>query len=163
MRTGASLTTLVQELVGDAAEIDRLLARNRTAWQRIRNGADDPIDWGALGYTIYTLYSVLENYFLRVSKAFENNLPGHRWHHALVERMALDIPNLRPAFLVAPGESRDVREILRFRHRFRHPYGEDLDPGKTAAVQEIVVRFFARFPELHRDYCRKLKAIADAL
>ncbi|MFP4115559.1 MAG: hypothetical protein ACOC2Y_10180, partial [Spirochaetota bacterium] len=34
----------------------RLRSRNETAWQRIREGADGPVDWGALGFTIQTLY-----------------------------------------------------------------------------------------------------------
>ncbi len=85
MRTRDTLLTLLQELDGDAKEIQRLLVRNRTAWERIEAGAEDPVDWGALGFTIQTLYGVLENYFLRISKVFENNLPSDRWRSALVE------------------------------------------------------------------------------
>src|SRR6056297_2575739 len=99
MRTYASLQALIQELENDAREIERLRSRNKTAWERIRQGANDPVDWGALGFTIQTLYGVLENYFLRISKYFENNLPGDRWRMGLVEKMRLDIPNVRPAFL----------------------------------------------------------------
>ena len=161
--TYASTMVLVQELVSDATVIDRVLARNRTAWERIRRGADDPVDWGALGFTIQTLYGVLENYFLRISKHFENDLPSERRHAALVERMRLDVPGVRPAFLQAREEERQLREILRFRHRLRHLYGEDLDPRKTAAVQEIVMDFLSRFPALHADFVARLRSIADEL
>ena len=67
MRTREALLTLVQELDGDETEIARVLTRNSTAWDRILAGADDPVDWGALGFTIQTLHGVLENYFLRIS------------------------------------------------------------------------------------------------
>lgn len=163
MRTYASLQSLIQELESDAREIDRLRTRNATAWDRIQHGADDPVDWGALGFTIHTLYGVLENYFLRVSKYFENNLPADRWHMGLVEKMRLDIPTVRPAFLQADEQLRQVREILRFRHRLRHLYGEDLDPEKTSDVQETVSFFFSRFPELHEQFIAKLRSIANAL
>ena len=163
MRTYESLLALIQELEGDAAEIERVLVRNRTAWRRIASGASDPVDWGALGFTIQTVYGVLENYFLRISKYFENSLPDDRWHQALVDKMAIDIPGLRPALLTEPNRTREVREILRFRHRLRNLYGEDLDPKKTQTVQETVERFFADFPALHARFVDKLRSISDVL
>lgn len=163
MRTRDSLLALIQELEGDAKEIQRLLVRNRTAWERIEAGADHPVDWGALGFTIQTLYGVLENYFLRVSKVFENSLPADRWHSALVEKMGLDIPEVRPAVLTSEERIREVRIILRFRHRLRNLYGEDLDPHKTREVQSLVRSFFDRFPMVHADFCAKLRGIADVL
>jgi len=63
MRTYEGFLTLIAELDGDAAELERVSAHNARAWERILKGANDPIDWGALGYTIHTLYGVAENYF----------------------------------------------------------------------------------------------------
>jgi hypothetical protein len=163
MRTYASLQALIQELETDAQEIARVRSRNETAWERIRQGANDPVDWGALGFTIQTLYGVLENYFLRISTYFENNLPGDRWHMGLVEKMRLDIPNVRPAFLETDEQLRQVKQILRFRHRLRHLYGEDLDPARTREIQEVVESFFQTFPALHRRFIARLRSIADAL
>jgi hypothetical protein len=163
MRTRESMLALIQELEGDVTELDRLKARNETAWGRIEAGADDPVDWGALGFTIQSLYGVLENYFLRVSKYFENNLPSDRWHQALVDRMALEIPDVRPALLTDPGTTGMVREVLRFRHRLRNLYGEDLDPGKTRDIQQTVTELLTAFPRVHRSFVAKLRSIADAL
>lgn len=162
MQTRETLLALIAELNGDVREIDRVLSRNRKAWGRIEQGADDPVDWGALGFTIQTLYGILENYFLRVSKFFENNLPPDRWHQALVDRMALDIPEVRPA-LLSEQQQKQVREIVRFRHRLRNLYGEDLDPHKTEVVQQIVTGFFSEFPGIHDRFVAKLRGIADAL
>jgi len=163
MRTYASLQALIQELETDAREIARVRSRNETAWGRILAGADDPVDWGALGFTIQTLYGVLENYFLRISEYFENNLPSDRWHMGLVEKMRLEIPNVRPAFLETDEQLREVREILRFQHRLRHLYGEDLDPDKTREIQAVVDSFFSAFPRLHERFTARLRSIADAL
>lgn len=63
---------------------------------------------------------MLENYFLRISKYFENNLPGDRRHVGLVEKVRLDIPNVRPVFLETDEQLGEVRQILRYRHRLRH-------------------------------------------
>lgn len=162
MRTYESTRALLAELDNDGAEILRLLAHNARAMDRLRAGADDPIDWGALGFTIHSMYGVAENYFLRVSKYFENGLPPERWHRALVEKMALDIPGLRPALLEDEGDLRDAMELMKFRHRFRNLYGEDLDPDKTAAVQERAERFFGRFQTIHGSFKARLLAIAEA-
>lgn len=161
MRSYEGFLTLIAELDGDAAEVERVLAHNARAWERILRGATDPIDWGALGYTIHTLYGVVENYFLRVSKFFENGLPSDRWHRALVEKMALDIPGIRPALFTRITQSHDAAELLKFRHRMRNLYGEDLDPVKTSDIQAIAQRFFGGFTALHRDFREKLLAIAE--
>ena len=163
MRTYESLLALIEELKGDATEIERILQRNRTAWVRIENGANDPVDWGAVGFTIHTLYGVLENYFLRISRYFENDLPSDRWHQSLVERMKLEIPGVRPALFADDRHVKHVKEILRFRHRIRNLYGEDLDPKKTTDVQKVVEEFFSEFPGIHERFIEKLRSIADAL
>ena len=40
--------------------------QNRRALERIEHGAVDVLDWGALGFTIHTLYGVFENYMLKI-------------------------------------------------------------------------------------------------
>lgn len=163
MKDRAAFLTLIAELEGDYREVFRVREHNLRAWGRIEAGADDVVDYGALAFTIHTLYGVLENYFLRISKFFENNLPTDGWHKALVERMALDIEGLRPA-LLSDGEGKeDLLSVLKFRHKFCHLYGEDLDPEQTSRVQMHLTGFLELFPEIHRTYCKKLKQIGEEL
>ncbi len=77
--------------------------------------------------------------------------------------MALDIPFLRPPLFAEKQSFRDAVELLKFRHRFRNIYGEDLDPLKTKAIQEVARRFFSSFPELHASFREKLGSISEAL
>ena len=163
MRTSESFLTLLAELEGAHLEFGRAMAQNRRAWQRIQNGAVDPIDWGALGFTLHSAYGVLENYFLRVSKFFENALTADKWHKSLVEKMALEIPGVRPALLTAEPSKRRALELLKFRHLFRNMYGEDLDPAKTAAVQQAATEFEESFSKSHVAFVEKLRAIAEEL
>lgn len=120
MRTREGMYTLMAELDGDVAELDRVGQLNERAWHRIQNGAHDVLDYAALGFTMHSVYGVMENYFLRISKFFENNLPPDTWHKTLVERMSLDIPNVRPALLTERQDQDDVYALLKFRHRFRN-------------------------------------------
>ncbi len=86
MRTREGLLTLVAELDGNVTELDRLGVLNQRVWDRFAAGANDALDLAALAFTIHSIYGILENSFLRISKLFENNLPPDGWHKALVER-----------------------------------------------------------------------------
>lgn len=163
MKTYEGILTLVEELKGDLEEMERLRDLNKRAWERIENGADDVLDFGALAYTIHTVYGVIENYFLRISKCFENSLPPDSRHKTLVERMALDIPGVRPAFIQDKDTLKRMMDLLRFRHKFRNLYGEDLDPERTKDVQRNLEKVTSVFPGLHREYCDKLMQIAERL
>ena len=163
MKTRESFLALIAELEGDYQAQQRIMAQNRRAWERIQKGAVDPIDWGALGFTLHSAYGILENYFLRVSKFFENDLPPARWHRSLVEKMGLEILGVRPALLVDESSKRRALELLKFRHRFRNLYGEDLDPEKTSEVQMSANDFAVSFSRNHADFVAKLQAIAEGL
>jgi len=163
MRTYGSFMALCAELDGDLAQLRRVSAVNERAWTRIERGADDQVDWGAAGFTLHTLYGVMEGYFLRVSKFFENNLPPQGWHKALLEKMRLDIPGLRPPVFRTDEEFRLALELLKFRHRIRNLYGEDLDPRKTREIQFAAIRLLDLFPSIHAEFRGKLVAIAERL
>jgi hypothetical protein len=163
MRTRESFLTLIAELEGDYRELGRVMSQNTRAWERIQAGSSDPLDWGALGFTLHSAYGILENYFQRVSKFFENSLPPHGWHKALVEKMALEIPGVRPALLTEESLKRAALELLNFRHRFRNLYGEDLDPEKTAEVHRVANNFADSFSDSHSIFVTKLRAIAEEL
>ncbi len=144
-------------------ELSRLAQQKGRAWSRIERGATDPLDSGALGFTLHGLYGILEDYFLRISKFFENDLSSDRWHKAPVDAMHHEIPGVRPALLAAESQYRRTPELQRFGHRFRNLSGEDLDPDKTRAIQQIAVSLVEGFPAIHRDFVAKIRAIADGL
>lgn len=163
MRTKEQFLLLLAELNSDVVELKRLLPQNKKAYERIAQGAADEIDYGALGYTITRLYGLVENYFLRISKFFENNVPKESWHKTLLDRMALNIEGLRPAFFETKSEKSDCEELLKFRHRFRNLYGEDLDPVRMKEIQIIAERFFSNFFKVHENFVAKLSSIMNAI
>jgi hypothetical protein len=54
-------------------------------------------------------------------------------------------------------------ELLKFRHRVRNLYGEDLDPARTEAIQRIATDFYPSFVAAHLQFVAKLEAIGQAL
>jgi hypothetical protein len=88
----------------------------------------------SLGYSLHNLFNALENSFTQISASFENHLWDQgRWHRELLEKMFLDLGDLRPA--IFPTSARDTLiDLMGFRHFFRHAYGSSLDTAKTIAV-----------------------------
>ena len=163
MRTRESFLTLITELEGDYKNLQRVMVKNRRAWDRIQAGSTDPLDWDALGSTLHSAYGVLENYFLRVSKFFENALDPQGWHKALVEKMALEIPGVRPALFSDESVKKRAVDLLTFRHRFRNLYDQDLDPQKTTLAHQNATLLVDAFASCHSDFIVKLASIADGL
>ena len=126
---------LISELDQDVELLAELAEQNTRATARIRAGATEDLDYAALGYTIHNLYSLLENYALRIAKTFENEIDDSRWHRDLINRMTLEVATVRPA-VWSRELARHVDELRRFRHAFRHVYDSSLDPDKTYARAE---------------------------
>jgi hypothetical protein len=96
-RTSNDFRLLISELEADLEMLQELKRLNRRAMERVERDERDELDWAALGYTIHNIYNLLENYFLRISKFFENALDPTTWHKDLIERMTLSIEGVRPA------------------------------------------------------------------
>jgi len=153
---------LIAELQSDVRDLRVVLGENSRAWKRIEHGADDRLDWAALGYTIHNVYGVIENYCLRVAKFFENGLEGSAWHKELLHRMTLEIGTLRPALLTEDTYLL-IDELRSFRHLFRNLYARPLDPDRTRLVQAKVGPAVKAFEEAHSAFVAKLEQIAAAL
>lgn len=153
---------LMAELEADIRDYRSLLDENKRAVGRIEQGADDPLDWAALGYTIHNLYGVIENYCLRIAKFFENGIGQDPWHKELLRRMTLAIGDLRPALLDSEALLL-IDELRSFRHLFRNLYARPLDPGRMRFVQAKVQPASEAFLRAHESYLVKLKIIAEAL
>ena len=136
-RNSDDIIRLIAELKNDQSQLLQLFETNTRAMERIHSGARDYLDFAALGYTIHNIYSVIENACLRIAKFFENNLSESSWHKELLERMRLDIPELRPAFFSEPVYLL-VDDLRSFRHVFRNLYAKPIDQDKILLVQKKV-------------------------
>ena len=137
MQSREDIFRLISELQQDIELLDEVCEQNSKAVRRVESGAIDDLDYAALGYTIHNLYSLLENYALRVAKTFENDLDRDTWHRDLVKRMTIEIATIRPA-VWDRGLARHIDELRRFRHAFRHVYDSSLDPEKLMIAQKHV-------------------------
>ncbi len=103
---------------------------------------------------------VLENYYtaaetvlLRIVQQFGNELDPKRWHASLLERLTIDVRDVRPRVLT-DATSSCLDELRRFRHFKRYYYRIDYDWDKLAflikktnEVQPLLVTELQRFSE----------------
>ncbi len=158
----ASYSLLFSELKADMDLLENLLEKNRLLTGKIENINPDEFDLAALGYTIHNIYNLMENYFLRVAKFFENNIDQDGWHRNLTDRMALNIPEIRPA-LLEPEDLSSLHDLRSFRHVFRNIYQGQLNEEKLLEVNRGVPDTIARFSDSHTRFLDNLRIIATEL
>jgi hypothetical protein len=162
-RTADQIAQLQAELAQDLAFVVRNYRKNREMTARIETNPDaDEFDWAALGYTLHNLYTAMESYFLRIAKFFENNLDTTAWHRSLVERVTLEIPGVRPAFLTE-DDRLVVEELMRFRHLFRNLYKTPLVPEKLAYANRQAAAIDELITARHETFDRFLSALAESV
>ena len=160
MPSRSELLSLIGELELDKELVEQLVARHGSSLERLRASAREEYDYAAVGYSLHNIYSVIESYALRIAKAFENHLDDQGWHRSLIQRMAVEVPEIRPQ--IWPRElAAHVDELRRFRHAFRHAYDSGLDPQKLMTANEHVRPAIEGFLESHTRLVATLHRLAE--
>jgi len=164
MLDNALIQLLIQELGNDVAYVqDAVALRERAESRAAGSGWSDEMDLLALGCTLHNLYNAYEGYFLRVAKFFENNVDKKSWHRDLLDRMALEIPGVRPALIADRDALERLDELRRFRHVFRNLYKTRLHPGKVRIVVDAARGLDAGFKVMHEAFVAWLRELAAEL
>lgn len=102
----------------------------------------------ALGSMVSKIYTKAEDFFSKIAKKIDQDLPsGEGWHIDLLRQMKTATGD-RPAFLSA--ESFDqFDQLRRFRHFERNSYSSTLSPELIPEKVELVL---AAIPNLQRDF-----------
>ena len=144
-----ALQILTRELADDATVIARAAGLAKQRFDEVHPGHLE-----ACGFELNRVYNVLEKAFERLAEAFENNFEKRGdYHERLVQRLALDIPGVRPAFFPAEERPR-IRELKSFRHLFRHAYDLELRADRLVELVEIGQHIAQAFPS----WCDKFVA-----
>lgn len=92
-------------------------------------------------------YTCLETLFLRISKFFENNLEREQWHRSLLEKMTLEIEDVRPR-VISDAVYNSLLELLKFRHFARYYFELDYDWDK---LRFLLKKFNAAHTQVRAD------------
>jgi hypothetical protein len=89
MKNADDYRRLAGELTVDIELLHALQTKHAKAAERALLAKEDDLIWAAVGYTIHNIYCLLENYFLRISKFFENGLDSSSWHALFLDSLSI--------------------------------------------------------------------------
>ena len=151
--TERGILTFIAKIEDELTELDQLKERIEEVWGKYKtNGDEFYLDSVALN--IHGLYSGFEKFFLEVAREIDENIPeGSSWHKELLDQMALNIKNLRPA--VISKESRNILDEYRaFRHVVRNVYANKYSAKKIAILLE---NFLEDYKKVRREIMKFLQ------
>ncbi len=110
----------------------------------------------AAALNLHSFYSGVERVFNLIALHIDGWTPrGEAWHRELLDRMAEDIPDIRPA-VISTSLVQILDEFRRFRHLVRNVYTFHLDPQRMRPLME-------QLPSLWQALRTELLAFADFL
>lgn len=140
---------------GEVVELDRVVQRTLRVWPRARTSLPDQdafVDSVALN--LHSFYSGLERLFELIARHVDRALPtGETWHRDLVQQMARDVTDARPA-VISQANAQTLDEFRRFRHLVLNVYTMNLVPARMSDL-------IAALPDLWMRLRAELLAFAD--
>ena len=121
---------------------------------------DKKYDLVILADLIADYYTCLETVFVRISKAFENNLGKSKWHMNLLEKMTLEVPNIRKR-LLRDETYNMLKEILRFRHFKRYYFEFDYDRDRIDFLEKKYIQSYSLVKDDLDNYKLFLQKLID--
>lgn len=149
--------SLVERMRDQVFDLDQIVERAGQGWTVVQQGSAEQFAYvDSVALNLHGFYSGLERVFELVARHVDRNLPeGETWHRDLLQQMAEDLPDTRPA-VISPENAATIDEFRRFRHLVRNVYTIDLAPEKMAGLMETL-------PEMWSQLRAELLAFADFL
>lgn len=128
----------VQRLRAEIASDRRALQGHLDELQRLALDQDAPAgDLARAAVALHHAYGAIESIMTRVARLLEGGAPsGPDWHQELLDSMALAIDGIRPQVLSSETVAA-LRQLLAFRHFFRHAYSAPLRADRLAVLRDI--------------------------
>ncbi len=147
---------LAQRVRGEAPELERITGRALAAWAHVERTPQEQAYLDSVALNLHSFYSGLERLFELVARYVDGVTPtGEAWHRDLLQRMAQDLPPVRPA-LLSRDNAAALDEFRRFRHLVRNVYTMNLTADKVAML-------ISQLPSLWSRLRSELLAFADFL
>lgn len=143
------MTNLYAELAerfrGEVEDIDQVVKRTLHAWTLAQTAVTDQgVFLDAVALNLHSFYSGLERLFELVARHLDCNLPSSEmWHRDLLQVMAQDVTDVRPA-LLDPMSANALDEFRRFRHLVRNIYTTHLVPARMDGLLQVLPDLWLR-------------------
>ena len=132
---------LASRILNEIASLGVVVTRVESAWKAAA-AKDDELYFDSVALNIHSFYSGLERLFEKISYAVDGYMPkGVNWHQELLNQMALEIPNVRPA--VISEKTRNQLDTYRgFRHVVRNVYTYHISADKMKPLAKGIRPLF---------------------
>jgi len=135
----AEFARLAAELTADLANLDALVG-SLADWTK-RDAAEPEILIPAA--LLHHVYTGIETMLSRLAVGLEGSEPtGPESHRRLLLLAGLEVKGIRPAWFSAQ-QLDTLRELLGFRHLFRHGYGAKYRPDRIRELAALAVGAWA--------------------
>jgi predicted nucleotidyltransferase len=155
IRGGTKMTenpteAMKQRIADELQALERVIAQLQ---QLLVQMPESPtfVELRATGSILHDFYSGIERIFERIAVTLDGGLPeGERWHQLLLQQMEEET-KVRPAVIDRELSAR-LLEYLKFRHRFRNIYGDELQWDKLRPLAENVFDTLAQLRKRLEDF-----------
>lgn len=108
---------LAERIRNEIPDLDHSVTRSLDAWERVCEGSEEQdIYLDSVALNLHSFYSGSERLLKLIARHVDNNLPDSiMWHRDLLQQMASDLPNVRPA-VISQSNLTSLDEFRRFRH-----------------------------------------------
>ncbi len=156
-----SFSQFISELEADIVNLEELKKTYTRALERVQKGRNDTLDTAVLVYTVYDIHSLIEKFFLRVRKFFEDKVEPESWYSALLKRSITHTMDLMNG-LFATSLVVELDELHSFREPLKSLYEFHIDPEKVEWLQEELPKVLDIFTDSHELVISQLRELLAA-
>lgn len=132
---------LTQRILDELSELERVVQRIQEGWRKAQYLSDD-LYLDSVALNLQGFYNGIENIFRLIATTIDKSMPqGDEWHKELLDQMAMEMPNLRPA-LISDNIREALDEYRGFRHVARNIYSFKLNVKKMKPLIDDIPSIF---------------------
>lgn len=152
------------EIEAELEQLERLRADIDRGRRELRQDPDRAdIHYSNLALKLHNFYTGCERIFRIIASELNHALPSsYDWHKRLLQRMALEVEEKRPA-VISEDLRRDLEDFLAFRHVVRNIYGYELDPERMDRLLDKYPLMWEHFEEELQQFTAWLRELAAEL
>ena len=147
---------LAQRIRDELTDINSEVARVQKSWEASLEANDPDAYIDSVALNLHGFYSGVERLFELIATQVDDATPeGEAWHRQLIDQMAHEVSETRPAVLDEFVASA-LDEFRKFRHLVRNVYTIHLDSERMRVLVEVL-------PSLWEQLQKDFLAFADFL
>lgn len=137
---------LIERIRNELSDLEQVIERAQEGWSGIQasSAKERQAFVDSVALNLHGFYSGLERLFELIARQVDSSLPeGAAWHRDLLQQMAQDLPESRPA-VISQENAEILDEFRRFRHLVRNMYTINLTPIKMEGLLQILPDFWPK-------------------